>query len=35
MEAPAEEETPLQRRVNTAFALALIAIVISLWIYFA
>lgn len=35
LEAPAEEETPLQRRVNTAFALLLIATVISLWVYFA
>jgi len=35
LEATAEEETPLQRRVNMAFAMALIAIVISLWIYFA
>jgi SSS family solute:Na+ symporter len=34
MEAPAEEETPFQRRVNTAFALLLIATVISLWVYF-
>ena len=34
-EAPAEEETPSQRRVNTAFALLLIATIISLWIYFA
>jgi solute:Na+ symporter, SSS family len=34
MKAPAEEERPLQRRVNTAFALLLIATVISLWVYF-
>jgi SSS family solute:Na+ symporter len=32
---PAEEETPLQRRVNTALALLLVATVISLWVYFA
>jgi len=32
---PAEEETPSQMRVNAAFALLLIATVISLWIYFA
>jgi SSS family solute:Na+ symporter len=32
---PAEEETPLQRRVNTALALLLVAMVISLWVYFA
>jgi SSS family solute:Na+ symporter len=31
----AESETPLQRRVNMAMALLLVAIVISLWIYFA
>jgi SSS family solute:Na+ symporter len=35
LEAPAEEETPSQRRINAAFALLLIAMVISLWIYFA
>jgi SSS family solute:Na+ symporter len=35
LEAPAEEETPLQKRINTALALLLIATVISLWIYFA
>jgi SSS family solute:Na+ symporter len=35
MEVPAEEETPIQKRVNMAFALLLIATVISLWIYFA
>jgi hypothetical protein len=32
---PAEEETPLQRRVNAALALLLVATVISLWVYFA
>jgi solute:Na+ symporter, SSS family len=35
LEVPAEEETPLQRRVNTALALLLVATVISLWVYFA
>jgi solute:Na+ symporter, SSS family len=35
LEAHAEAETPLQRRVNAAFAMLLIAMVISLWIYFA
>ncbi|MCI0388868.1 MAG: sodium:solute symporter [Acidobacteria bacterium] len=35
LEAPAEAETPSQRRINAAFALLLIATVISLWIYFA
>ena len=35
IEVPAEAESPLQKRVNTALALLLIATVISLWIYFA
>ncbi|MGE0133192.1 MAG: sodium:solute symporter [Blastocatellales bacterium] len=35
LEAPAEEETASQRRVNAAFALLLIATIISLWVYFA
>jgi SSS family solute:Na+ symporter len=35
LEVPVEAETPLQKRINTALALLLIAIVISLWIYFA
>jgi solute:Na+ symporter, SSS family len=34
-EVPAEAETPLQRRVNMALALLLVATVISLWVYFA
>jgi hypothetical protein len=35
LEVPAEASTPLQRRVNTAMALLLVATVISLWVYFA
>jgi solute:Na+ symporter, SSS family len=35
LQAPAEAETPFQRRLNTAFAGALIVIMISLWVYFA
>jgi hypothetical protein len=35
LELPVETETPLQKRVNIAFAMLLIATVISLWIYFA
>jgi SSS family solute:Na+ symporter len=35
LEVPAEAETAIQRRVNTAMALLLIATVISLWFYFA
>jgi SSS family solute:Na+ symporter len=35
LEAPAEAETPSQRRINAAFALLLIATMISLWVYFA
>jgi SSS family solute:Na+ symporter len=35
LQAPAEAETPGQRRINTAFAGALIVIMISLWVYFA
>jgi SSS family solute:Na+ symporter len=35
LQAPAEAETPLQRRINMAFAGALIVIMISLWVYFA
>jgi SSS family solute:Na+ symporter len=35
LEAPAEAETASQMRVNAAFALLLIATVISLWVYFA
>ena len=35
LEVPAEAETPLQRRINTALALLLVATIISLWIYFA
>jgi SSS family solute:Na+ symporter len=34
LQAPAEAETPGQRRINTAFAGALIVIMISLWVYF-
>jgi solute:Na+ symporter, SSS family len=34
LQAPAEAETPLQRRINIAFAGTLIAIMISLWVYF-
>jgi SSS family solute:Na+ symporter len=34
LQAPAEAETPLQRRINMAFASALIVIMISLWVYF-
>jgi SSS family solute:Na+ symporter len=35
LEAPAEMETPLQRRYNLAFAGLLIVTMISLWVYFA
>ncbi len=35
LEAPAEMETPSQRRINLVFALLLIATIISLWVYFA
>jgi SSS family solute:Na+ symporter len=35
LDVAAEAETPSQRRVNAAFAILLIATVISLWIYFA
>jgi SSS family solute:Na+ symporter len=35
LQAPAEAETPLQRRINMAFAGTLIVIMISLWVYFA
>ncbi len=35
LQAPAEEETPGQRRINLAFAALLIVTMISLWIYFA
>jgi len=35
LEVPAQEETPWQKRVNTAFALLLVATIISLWVYFA
>ncbi len=35
LEAPAEAETPSQRRINTAFALLLIVTMVSLWAYFA
>jgi SSS family solute:Na+ symporter len=35
LEAPAEAETPPQRRINAAFALMLIGTIICLWIYFA
>jgi solute:Na+ symporter, SSS family len=34
LDAPAEAETPLWRRINTAFAGALIVLMISLWVYF-
>jgi hypothetical protein len=34
LQAPAGAETPLQRRINMAFASALIVIMISLWVYF-
>jgi SSS family solute:Na+ symporter len=33
--APAEAETPGQKRINLAFTLLLVATIISLWIYFA
>jgi SSS family solute:Na+ symporter len=35
MEVPLEEERPGQRRINMAFALLLIATVVTLWVYFA
>src|SRR5262245_16219469 len=35
LEVPAEAETPLQRRINMGLALLLVAMVISLWVYFA
>jgi SSS family solute:Na+ symporter len=35
LEVPAEAETQLQRRINMALGLLLVAMVISLWIYFA
>jgi hypothetical protein len=35
LEAPAEMETPLQRRYNLAYAGLLIVTMISLWVYFA
>jgi SSS family solute:Na+ symporter len=35
LDAPAEMETPRQKRINLAFAGLLIATIISLWIYFA
>jgi solute:Na+ symporter, SSS family len=35
LEGAGEAETPAQRRVNAAFAILLIATIISLWIYFA
>src|SRR5262249_21526245 len=35
LEVPSEEETASQKRLTVAFALLLIATVISLWIYFA
>src|SRR5262245_19460620 len=35
LEVPAEAETPLQRRINMGLAMLLVAMVISLWVYFA